>query len=181
MFVTISARPLRVACARGDIANSREPISSSGRGIIASTFNSVIRGASAIIASPSFDNHLATCSGFPTVADNPTFCMVEPLNCSSLDIPTESCHPLSPAANSCTSSIITASTVRSNSLIFEPVNINWNVSGVVIITLGGFLTCFVRSDCLVSPCLSPKVSPTELTTSSSRLSTSRFSARNGVM
>ena len=103
------------------------------------------------MASASFESHFATCSGFPTVADRPIFWTVLPMNDSSLEIPTDNCQPLSPSAISCNSSITTACTSRSNSLSLEPVNIIWNVSGVVIITFGGLRTCLFLSDWLVSP------------------------------
>ena len=69
----MSASPRRVACALGEIASSNDPTSSSGIWIMASTDNSVERGAIALIASALAESHFATCSGFPTVAERPIF------------------------------------------------------------------------------------------------------------
>ena len=168
------------AWALGDTEISTEPTSSASLTISASTVNSVYRSVCAMMGFASSLIQADTCSGLPTVALNPTLCIGAPVRCSNLIKPRFNCQPRSLAAKSCTSSITTAFTVEIIFLTFFPVNNNCRVSGVVISIFGGLRTCFALSDCVVSPCLTPILKPTDSHNSCNLLSTSLFNALRGV-
>ncbi len=115
----------------------------------------------------------------PTVAESPIR-WNSPAMPASLSSPTASCAPRSSSASSCISSMTTCRTLARCLLRLRPVNSNWSVSGVVIMTSGGDFDCAVLSDCGVSPCLTATLTPTELPISLSRLSKSLLSALSGV-
>ena len=138
------------------------------------------RASSAFTTIASRERNEATFFSFPTVALKPTTCSL-PARCLNRSSKSDSWLPRLESTSSCTSSTTTVRTFANAYRIFGPMSSAARDSGVVTMQIGGESRCRARSVCVVSPCLTARLTPVSLHQYCIRSSISLFNALSGVM